>query len=309
MKIIFMGTPAFAIESLRMIYHSGHEVSAVVTAPDKPCGRGRRIEESAVKQAARELNLTVYQPEKLTDPIFLTQMAELRADLMVVVAFRILPVVAIQIPRLGAINLHASLLPRYRGAAPIQWALINGDRVTGVSIFQIEPTVDTGRVILQRETAINDEDTAGSLAFRLAHIGAEALLEALDQINRGVSQPLEQDERRATTAPKIKPELGAINWHCPAIEIRRLIHGLSPQPGAYSHLKGQRIRFLQAAVSSEMSGARPGEIIVCGKRRLGIQTGSGILWPLQLQIEGRNAHPVQVFMCGFQGKTGDRFED
>jgi len=307
MKVVFMGTPDFAVPSLREIGKSNHQIISVVTGPDKPRGRGQKLSKTPVKEAAEKLNLTILQPEKLDSPEFSKQIEKLEPDIFVVVAFRILPESLLQIPRKGAINLHASLLPRYRGAAPINWAIINGERETGITIFQIKPEVDTGEILYQEKIEIKEDDTAGSLHDKLSRIGAKALVRVLDMIERGEVKPIPQNEKLATYAPKIKPEMGRIDWSKEAKNIKNLIHGLSPVPGAFSFFKNKRVRFLKANVEDTGTSYSPGTIVYLDKKCMKIQTGRGLLLPSILQTEGKKPLTVTEFIKGFRGNTGDRF--
>ncbi|MFC1477442.1 methionyl-tRNA formyltransferase, partial [candidate division KSB1 bacterium] len=213
MKVIFMGTPAFSVPSLHEIYHhSGHEIIAVVTNIDKPQGRGKKLKPPPVKTAAMEHNLPVIQVKDLHDPDLAEEIAGLNPDVFVVVAFRILPDILLEIPRYGALNLHASLLPEYRGPAPIQWALIHGEEMTGITIMQIDSGIDTGDILLQEKVRIDENETAGELSERLSLIGAKLIAEALDGVENDMLSPLKQDMRQATRAPKITPDMQHINW-------------------------------------------------------------------------------------------------
>lgn len=307
MKIIFMGTPEFAVPALQILVSSRHEIMAVVTGPDVARGRGCCVQETPVKCRALSLNLPVLSPVSLKDPVFHEQLRTYPADLYVVVAFRILPPEMIAIPRLGAINLHASLLPRYRGAAPINWALINGEHQTGVTIFQIKATVDTGDILLQERIAIQPNDTAGTLASRLAETGARLLVTVLDKLESGTQRGIPQNNDLVTPAPKIFPELGEIDWHKPAADLKNLIHGLSPTPGAYTFFHGKRLKILRATISDEKYADEPGTIVRRDKTGLTIVTGQGVLRPLELQFEGRKPLQETEFLCGFTGQVGDRF--
>ncbi|HDN59660.1 MAG TPA: methionyl-tRNA formyltransferase [Candidatus Marinimicrobia bacterium] len=307
MKVVFMGTPDFAVPSLREIGKSNHQIISVVTGPDKPRGRGQKLSKTPVKEAAEKLNLTILQPEKLDSPEFSKQIEKLEPEIFVVVAFRILPESLLQIPRKGAINLHASLLPRYRGAAPINWAIINGERETGITIFQIKPEVDTGEILYQEKIEIKEDDTAGSLHDKLSRIGAKALVRVLDMIERGEVKPIPQNEKLATYAPKIKPEMGRIDWSKEAKNIKNLIHGLSPVPGAFSFFKNKRVRFLKANIEDTGTSYSPGTIVYLDKKCMKIQTGRGLLLPSMLQTEGKKPLTVTEFIKGFRGNTGDRF--
>lgn len=307
MQIVYMGTPEFAVPGLRALAESHHEVVGVVTGPDVPAGRGQTIRATPVKLLAEQLGLPILQPSSLSAPEFLDQLYNLEADIIVVVAFRILPDEVIRATRLGAINLHASRLPKYRGAAPINWAIIKGEKETGITIFQIKSRVDTGDILYQQTVAIREQDTYGDLYTRLAQLGAPALVQVLDRLETDAITAVRQDDSQATRAPKIYPEMGRIDWSQSAVAIRNLIHGLSPVPGAFSFFGKRRIKFLRARFSSEDSQQAPGVIVNKGRHDLGIQTGAGILYPLELQAEGKKALPVADFLRGFQGKSGDSF--
>lgn len=307
MKIVFMGTPDFAVPSLEVLANSDHEIIAVVTGEDKKRGRGQRVIGTPVKQLAEKHNLPILQPHSLKEDDFKAQLRQLNPDIFVVVAFKILPKDVINIPKFGSVNLHSSLLPKYRGAAPINWAVLNGDQETGITIFQIEPKVDTGDMLLQRKITIEESDTCQEVHDKLSVLGSASLLEALNNLESGKVTKIPQDDSLATKAPKIYPEMGEIDWTKPAIEIKNQIHGLSPFPGAYSQFKGKRIKFLRASYEINNETTAPGTIIFRNKKRLGIQTGKGILYPNELQKEGKRAMQVQDFLNGFQGQTGDKF--
>jgi len=306
-RVVFMGTPAFALPSLEALSGSQHRVLAVVTGRDVESGRGQKVAPPPVKLFAEKLGLPILQPASLKDPEFLAEVRRCAADIFVVVAFRILPPALINIPARGAINLHASLLPKYRGAAPINWAIINGESETGVTVFQIRPQVDTGAILSQQIVKITPDDTAGSLAERLALEGAELLVATLDGLEAGRLQGRPQDETLATPAPKIFPELGEIDWYKDAMTLKFLIHGLAPEPGAFTFWRGRRLKILKAATMPESATAEPGTLVLRDKNSIGIQTSQGLLLPLELQLEGRRLLPVREFLSGFNGRVGERF--
>jgi len=308
MNVIYMGTPEFAVPGLKAVAESDHEVILVVTGPDKPAGRGCNLHETPVKQLALKLDLPILQPISLRSPDFINQIKQLNADIIVVVAFRILPDEVISAAWLGAINLHASLLPKYRGAAPINWALINGDKQTGITVFQIKSKVDTGDIILQQTIDIADQDTYGDLYNHLSRIGAPALVTILDKLENGVAEAIPQDDSLVSKAPKIFPQMGEISWLNNAESIKHQIHGLSPTPGAYVYFGKKRIKFLKARYLPESFNEIPGTIVFRNKEQLGIQTGAGVLYPLELQADGKKALPVNEFLRGFQAKIGDKFQ-
>ncbi|MDZ7318132.1 MAG: methionyl-tRNA formyltransferase [candidate division KSB1 bacterium] len=307
MKIIFWGTPEFAIPSLERLIGSHHELLAVVTGPDKPVGRGLKLSPTPVKQVAQQHGLPVLTPEKLSDPAFITELKKFPAELYVVVAFRILPVAVFTIPARGAINLHASLLPKYRGAAPINWVIINGEKETGVTTFFIEEKVDTGAWILQQKVSIGDDETAGELHDRLSQIGAEVLLETVNLIELG-NPPRIPQQGEVTRAPKITREVCQIDWTKDATTIFNLIRGLSPFPRAFSFLQGQEIKICGSKIQSLTTTTpnRPGEIVALTKETIAVATGQGVLGITEIQPESKRRMSVAEFLRGNAVNVGDR---
>ncbi|MGB2696539.1 MAG: methionyl-tRNA formyltransferase [Candidatus Zixiibacteriota bacterium] len=310
MRIIFMGTPEFAIPSLKVIQNSKHQLLAVITQPDKPKGRGKKLTPSPVKEFCLENQLKVLAPKNLKSEDFVSELKALNPDLMVVVAFRILPQGVFSIPPLGTINLHASLLPKYRGAAPINWAIFKGEKKTGLTTFFIEKKVDTGNMILQKGTEIQPEETYGELSQRLSELGAELILETIDQIEKGEVKLLTQDDKEATSAPKITPELCKIDWSKPAIEIKNLIRGLSPAPGAYTSYQGKPLKIFKAqAVNDTPNSEGFGEVISADKNKgLEIKTSKGTLRLLELQPQSKRRMKGEEFLRGYRIKIGDKLE-
>jgi methionyl-tRNA formyltransferase len=297
MNIIFMGTPDFAIPSLEKIFNSGHKLLAVVTAPDKERGRGQNVSFTPVKEFALKNYIPLLQPERLKDDNFVKSLKELAPDLFVIVAFRILPREVFSIPAKGSFNLHASLLPKYRGAAPIQWSIINGDKETGVTTFALEDKVDTGNIFIQKKIEILDKDNFGTVHDKLSIIGAELVIETIDLINSDNFTLQDQDITLASPAPKINKENGLIDWHKPAFNINNLIRGLSPYPGAYFYFKDKLIKIYNASVNKEKV-LKPGEIL-SSKEELIIGCGKYSLNVLELQQEGRKKLSVTEFLRGF----------
>ncbi|HDR05240.1 MAG TPA: methionyl-tRNA formyltransferase [Candidatus Marinimicrobia bacterium] len=298
MKIVFMGTPAFAAPSLEILANSSHQLLAVVTAPDKPKGRGQKVAESAVKIVAKSLGLPVLQPPKLKEPQFLEALAAFQPDLLAVVAFRILPNAVLEIPRLGAVNAHASLLPKYRGAAPIQWAIFHGEKETGISTFQIAPKVDTGGILLQEKCPIGEQDNAGMLFEKLAPVAAKLLLETIDKIEAGHLKTIPQDNALATAAPKISPEMGLLNLNRGGIELRNQIRAFAPQPGAYLFLGPLKLKIFSARFESD-GKAQPGLIQQLSKKSFRIGCADGWLYPDIVQLAGRKQMDIAAFLNGF----------
>jgi methionyl-tRNA formyltransferase len=310
MRIVFMGTPQFAIPSLKKLIQSRHQLVGVVTVPDKPQGRGLKLAESPVKRFAKEHNLKVLTPEDQNDENFILALKELNPDLIVVVAFRILPEDVFSIPLLGTINLHASLLPKYRGAAPINWAIINGETKTGLTTFYIRKKVDTGDMILQKEINIYPEENFGELHDRMADLGAEMLLETLDMIERGEVEPLKQEDSLATKAPKITPEHCRIDWSRGAAEIKNLVRGLSPAPGAFALLRGKILKIFKSEVIGDTLFSEDfGEVVESNtKKNVWIRTGMGFLSLLEVQPESKRKMNIEEFIRGYRVKPGEKFE-
>ena len=305
-----MGTPEFAIPSLKSIHESNHQLIAVVTAPDKPKGRGKKLTPSPVKEFCMEKQLKVLTPVNLKSGDFTSELRDLNPDLMVVVAFRILPQDVFTTPPLGTINLHASLLPKFRGAAPINWAIFKGEKKTGLTTFFIEKKVDTGNMILQKETEIHPEETYGELSQRLSKIGAELILETIDLIEKKEVKPLAQDHKEATSAPKITPELCKIDWSRPAVETKNLIRGLSPAPGAYTSYQGKILKIFKAQVVNDIPYSEGfGEVISADKNKgFEVKTSKGVLKILELQPQSKRKMNDQDFLRGYRIKTGEKLE-
>lgn len=299
LRIVFMGTPEFAVPSLRILIDQGFDIAGVVTAPDKPRGRGQVLGASAVKEVAVAEGIPVLQPERLKSPEFLDELRALKANLQVVVAFRMLPEQVWAMPEYGTFNLHASLLPQYRGAAPINWAIINGEPMTGVTTFFIRQEIDTGTIILQEEEPIADHDTAGTLHDRLMVKGARLVLRTVRAIAAGNPALMEQPQGGAyKTAPKIFREHCRIDWHQGAEQIRNLVRGLNPFPSAWTELGGKvyKIHALQIA-GCETTGP-PGSMVTDGKSFLCVATGDRPVEILEIQAEGKRRMSVVEFLRG-----------
>ncbi len=297
MKIIFMGTPEFAVPALDALVASHHDVLAVVTAPDKPKGRGQSMTMSEVKVRAIKHDLPVLQPSKLKDPVFLKTLHAYNPDILVVVAFRILPPEVYKMPTHGAVNAHASLLPKYRGAAPIHWAVYHGEKETGVTIFQIDKKVDTGKIILQEKISIFEDDTTGDLYTHLQKISADALIKALDMLENDKVKYIPQDDSIATPAPKVHPDTGKLDFSKTGEELCRAIRAFSPWPGAFFEVNGRRIK-ISKATSEKAENTNPGKIEVLSKKQFAIHCKDAYFLPLELQSPGRRKMGVVDWMNG-----------
>ena len=307
MNIIFMGTAGFAVHSGEALLAHGYKIASVVTVPDKPQGRGLQTQPSPVKTWALARGLPVLQPQDLRDPKFIETVRSLSPDLIVVVAFRILPKELFSLPKLGTFNLHASLLPKYRGAAPIQWALINGERETGVTTFFLQEKVDTGNIIMQEKISIGENETFGELHDRLALRGGEVVVRTVEMIASGTAAPMKQNDALASPAPKITKELCRIDWTNDAAAIHNLVRALSPTPGAWTTIEGGVFKIFKSLVShtSQTKGA-PGMCVI-ENGRVSVQTGNGALEILEVQREGRKRMSVENLLQGRSIKNGDVF--
>lgn len=301
MRIVFMGTPEFAVPSLKILIDNGFEVVGVITATDKLGGRGgSQLIRSAVKIFAMEHELPVLQPEKLKDPHFLDQLRQLNADLQVVVAFRMLPEAVWSMPRIGTINLHGSLLPKYRGAAPINWAIMQGEKETGVTTFFIRQEIDTGDVILQEKLSIGDNETAGELHERMMILGANVVLKTVKLIQSGNYETFPQDTAQASPAPKLFHENCKIDFHQPVETVHNFIRGLSPHPAAWTILDNKIFKILKARKSDHQPASTPGQIFTNGRTFLHITVVDGSLDILEVQMEGKKRMDIRTFLNGYQ---------
>jgi len=298
MRLVFLGTPSFAVPTLEAIVRAGHDVCTVVSQPDRPSGRGQITLASPVKQTAMNLGIPVFQPERIRSADALSHLAALGPEVMVVVGYgQIIPQAVIEVAPRGILNMHTSLLPKYRGAAPLQWAVANGETLTGVTTMQINAGLDTGNILLQAETAIGPEETAVELGERLANVGAGLLVETLDGMERGAITPRKQDDALATFAPILKKEDGRIDWNAPASRIHNLVRGLLPWPGAHTTFRGQLLHVWKARVANETTSATPGQILPGTPFRVAAGGGS-VLGLIETQLEGRKKMPAEIFARG-----------
>lgn len=300
LRIVFMGTPDFAVASLQKLLETGCQVVAVVTAPDRPSGRGLTLTPSAVKKAAEAAGLPVLQPEKLRDPAFLEQLASYRADLQIVVAFRMLPEVVWAMPTVGTVNLHGSLLPQYRGAAPINWAIINGETATGVTTFFIEKEIDTGQMILQDTEPIYPDDTAGTLHDRLMERGADLVVKTVRSIETGdYSRQAQPTTDELKPAPKLSRETTEINWNQSVQHIENFVRGLSPYPSAWTVINGKTFKVYGVSVVNESPfAAEPGQAYTDNKKKVLVRAVNGWLQIDSLQAEGKRRMSTEEFLRG-----------
>jgi methionyl-tRNA formyltransferase len=300
MRIVFMGTPKFSVPSLAALLTSEHGVVGVVTQPDRPKGRGQELAASPIKQLAIQHKIPILQPLKMKDPAFLDALSVWKPDLIAVTAFgRILPKVILDLPSLGCVNVHASLLPKYRGAGPIQWALIRGERETGITTILMDEGMDTGAVLLQEKVLIAPDDSAGTLSSKLAEVGGRLLIDTLARIQDGTITPQPQDQSQATMAPLLKKEDGLLDWTLTACDLANRVRGLSPWPGAYTYLGEDRWVVLKAsALDRSVARVLPGTIVDATKEGLIVATGSGVLRIMEFQPANSRRMSVAQYLTG-----------
>ncbi len=309
MKIIFMGTPDFSVGTLEALVEAGHEVVLAVTQPDKPKGRGKEMQFTPVKECAMKHGIPVFQPRRVREPECIEELRKYDADVMVVVAFgQILPKEILEMTEYGCINVHASLLPKYRGAAPIQWAIIDGEEVTGVTTMQMDEGLDTGDMLLKTIIPIEAKETGGSLFDKLAEAGAKLCVETLDGLVAKTIVPEPQGETPTAYAKQIKKELGDIDWTWDGKAIERLIRGLTPWPSAYSNWNGKVMKIWDAEITDGNTEEAPGTIVKVEKEAFYVQTGNGLLKVCELQIPGKKRMDAGAFLRGYQVKAGEKFE-
>ena len=325
MKIVFMGTPDFAVPALKALAESAkHEVSLVVTQPDRPRGRSGKPAPSDVKLCAEQYGIPVFQPEKVREEAAVERLRRENADIFVVAAFgQLLPKTILEMPRFGCINIHGSLLPAYRGAAPVQWAVLDGQKEAGDTIMQMNEGLDTGDILMQENIPLSADETAGSLYDKLSSMGGPLLLKALDAIEEGNVTPVPQGDSGTHYAKMLRKEMGNIDWTKSAEEIGRLVRGLNPWPSAYTHWNGKMLKIwmaepvtqeeLSALGCDEKNGmdlkeAQPGTVMIVTKDTLMVQTGDGLLALTELQMEGKKRMPVQAFLMGCRMQTGEKLE-
>ncbi len=305
MRIIFMGTPDFSVGTLEALVEAGHDVCLVVTQPDKPKGRGKEMQFTPVKEAAVKHGIPVFQPRRVREPECVEELRKYNADVCVVIAFgQILPKEILELTPYGCMNVHASLLPAYRGAAPIQWALISGEKVTGITTMQMDEGLDTGDMLLKVEVPITNEDTGETLHDKMAEAGAKLAVETLAQMEKGLLKPEKQGETTTPYAKMLKKEMGNIDWTKPADEIERLVRGMNSWPSAYTKWENKVMKIWRAAVEVEDTQAAPGTIVNVTKDDFAVQTGKGLLVVKELQIPGKKRMDAGAFLRGYQIAEG-----
>jgi methionyl-tRNA formyltransferase len=309
MRIVFMGTPEFAVPSLEALLKSDDQVVGIVTQPDRPKGRGQQLAPSPIKVLAQREHIPILQPVKMKAPEFLEPLAAWKPDLIAVTAFgRILHSGILKLPPMGCVNVHGSLLPKYRGAAPVQWAVINGDSETGITTMMMDEGMDTGAMLLQERIPILPDDTAGTLAPRLAVLGGRLLVETIRQLKAGILTPIPQNESQATMAPLLKKEDGVIDWSLAATALSNRVRGLSPWPGAYSFLLGERWTIWKAGAIPMQEHTAPGTIVQVTKQSLHVTTGNGLLEVTEIQPANSKRLTVAQYLSGHRIIPGQRFE-
>lgn len=326
MKVVFMGTPDFAVGALEAIIEAGHQVTAVVTQPDKPKGRGKEMQKTPVKVCAQKYGISVFQPVKVKEPEAVETLRSYEADIFVVAAFgQILSEKILAMPKYGCVNIHASLLPKYRGAGPIQWAIINGEKITGVTIMQMDKGLDTGDMLFQSEVEIASDETADTLHDKLAEAGARLIVEALEKIEAGSVKPVKQNDEESCYAKMLQKSMGKIDWQMEAGKLDCLIRGLISWPGASTVYRGKNLKIWREEVVLEQELAaleaqtgqsdggcagngKPGTVVQVDKDAVYVQTGDGLLRILEVQPEGKKRMAVRDFLLGYPVKAGDVFE-
>lgn len=309
MRIVFMGTPDFSVSALTALVEAGHDVIAVVTQPDKPKGRGKEVQMTPVKEKALEYNIPVYQPVKARDPEFVSLLREMNPDAMVVAAFgQILPQSILDIPKYGCVNIHASLLPKYRGASPIQYVVINGETESGITTMMMAASLDTGDILDQESVPLDEKETGGSLHDKLSDIGGRLILTTLKKLEDGTAVRTVQNEAETCYVGMIKKSMGDIDWSQDAVSIERLIRGLNPWPSAYTTWEGRTLKLWAADVLDDEYEGTCGQVVKTGKDCLYIKTGKGTLAVKELQLQGKKRMDTGAFLRGYQIAEGTILE-
>ena len=305
MKIIYMGTPDFAVGALESILAAGHEVLLVITQPDKPQGRGKAEKFTPVKECAVKHDIPVFQPTKIKSQESIEYLKQFDADVFVVAAFgQILSQEILDMPKYGCINIHASLLPKYRGSAPIQWVILNKEKETGVTIMQMDAGIDTGDMLLQKSFALTKQDTGETVHDKLSSLGAEMIVEALSALEAGSLEPVAQSDENTCYAPMLTKSLGCIDWSKDADTIDHYVRGLYPWPGTYTFLEGKKVKLFSVIPIESQATAKPGEIVAVEKDSIVVATGNGAVVIPELQLEGKKRMPVKDFLLGYKITPG-----
>ena len=312
MKIIFMGTPEFAVGALEALIGAGHQIMLVVTQPDKPKGRGKEMQLTPVKECAIKYDIPVFQPVKIKTPEAVEKLREYEADVFVVAAFgQILSEDILNMPKYGCINIHASLLPKYRGSAPIQWVILNGEEVTGITIMQMANGIDNGDILLQSTVDIDEKETGDSLHDKLAAEGAKLIVEALPKIEKGELIPVKQNDEESSYVKMLQKSIGEIDWNKSAAVIERMVRGLNSWPGTYTHYNAKTLKIWASELSdkeTEIAEAAPGTVTAVEKAAFYVRTGEKDLKITEVQLEGKKRLPVKEFLLGVKMKAGDKLE-
>lgn len=307
MKVVFMGTPDFAVPTLEALIDSNHEVVSVITQPDKPKGRGNKVIYTPVKEVALKHDIPVFQPKKVREPEFVAQLEEMKPDVIVVVAFgQILPKSILDLPQYGCINVHASLLPKYRGAGPIQWSIINGEKETGITTMHMDVGLDTGDMILKEVVEISEDDTGGTLHDKLMQVGGKLLIKTLGQLELGIAPREKQDDAASSYAPMLEKCMGNIDWNKDAIEIELLIRGLNPWPSAYTYLHGKLLKIWSGRVISNYYPGNVGEIVdIIKNEGVVVKCGVDNLLLSEIQLQGKKRMMTDAFLRGYEVEIGE----
>lgn len=305
MRIVYMGTPDFAVASLEALIQAGYNIVGVVTQPDRPRGRGQKLHSPPVKVIAEKFNIPVYQPDKIKTPQFINELKDLKPDVIAVVAYgKILPPEILYLPPLGCINVHASLLPKYRGSAPIHWAIINGEQETGITTMHMDEGMDTGDMILTATTQIGTNDTVGELHDVLAEIGAKLLTETISLIGRGEAPRTAQDDTDASYAPMLTREHELIVWHQPAKTLHNQVRGMNPWPGTYTTWQGKILKIWRTEIIFKQTSEKPGTVVACNNDEIIVQTGENCLALREIQLQGSRRLACKDFLCGNKVEFG-----
>ncbi|WP_120166171.1 methionyl-tRNA formyltransferase [Thermohalobacter berrensis] len=299
MKVVFMGTPDFAVPTLEKIYNEGYDIPLVITQPDRPKGRGKKLSSPPVKIKAKELGLDVYQPQNVNDKECITQLEKISPDVIVVIAYgQILKEDLLNLPKYGCVNVHASLLPKYRGAAPINWVIINGEKKTGITTMYMDKGLDSGDILLKEGIDIREDETAGELHDRLMYLGADVLVETLRKIENGTLERIPQDHDKATYAPMMDRKLGKIDWEKSAEKIKNLVRGTYPWPGAYTNYKGKKVKIIEVDAIDQFKEGEPGKVVKVSDEGIYVNAKEGCIVIKRLQFPNKRKMTIRQYLLG-----------